>query len=254
MQRAGLDQRNVLFREDGLLAVNKPAGMPVHGSRILEGSPRTLLTQVRGLEGKLMHVAHRLDRPVSGVMLFADNRELLAGLGRSFDQGEVEKTYLSIARGWTEPEGEIAHPLLPPKDVRRPGDTPRESLTRYERIANVEVPVAVGRYATARYSLLALYPKTGRRHQLRMHLKHVSHPLVGDTTYGRGEHNRMFRERMGCRRLLLHAWTLVFNHPGNGRRLRIHAPLDDEFGGVVEALGWTDALRQWEERAVEEFS
>ena len=246
MHQARLDHRDVLFREDGVLAVNKPAGVPVHGGKILEGSPQTLLALVRELEANLMHVAHRLDRPVSGAVLFSRSRDQLADLGRQFAEGRVTKCYLAVVRGWTDAMGEISHPLLPPKDVRRPGDTPRESLTRYERIAEVELPLAVGRYATARYCLLALYPKTGRRHQLRMHLKHVSHPLIGDTTYGRGEHNRVFRERMKCRRLLLHARSLGFTHPANGRPVTVHAPLDAEFAGVVEALGWADALRRWD--------
>jgi tRNA pseudouridine65 synthase len=248
MIQTGLHHSDVLYRNNDLLGVNKPAGVPVHGSKILEGTPHTLLSMVRGEEGRLMHAAHRLDRPVSGVMLFTGNRELLAQLGRLFEEGRMQKRYIAVARGWTESEGEISYPLLPPKDVRKSGSVAREAVTRFERIARVEIPVPVSPYQTARYSLLGLHPQTGRRHQLRMHMKHISHPLIGDTTYGRGEHNQVFRENFECRRLLLHAWSLEFFHPADGEQVRIQAPLDADFNRVVDAFDWGAALQGWETR------
>lgn len=91
-------------------------------------------------------------------------------------------------------------------------------------------------------TLLALYPETGRRHQLRMHMKHISHHLVGDTSYGRGEHNRLFREQFKCRRLLLHAWLLEIQHPLTGRPTRINAPLDESFGSILKTFSWEQAI------------
>jgi tRNA pseudouridine65 synthase len=242
MEHTVLNRVDVLYRENELLGINKPAGVPVHGSQILEDQPETLLSMVRSHEGKIVHAAHRLDRPVSGVMLFTRSKQMLAQLGQEFENRRVKKCYLAVVRGWPEPEGMISHPLLPPRDERKTNSVARESVTRYERIAQVEIPDPVDPYPTSRYSLLALYPETGRRHQLRRHMKHISHHLIGDTTYGRGEHNRLFREKLVCHRLLLHAWSLEFCHPATSEQIRIHAPLDKEFNAVIAAFKWGEAL------------
>ncbi len=240
-----LNHCEVVYRDKDIFAINKPAGIPVHGSRILEGTPETLLTQVRRHQGQLSYPVHRLDRPVSGVVLFTGDKSLLRKLGHQFENGEVKKRYLAVARGWIESGNTLSYPLLPPRDERKPGSVAREAITRYEPIARIELAVPVDPYPSSRYSLLALYPETGRRHQLRMHLKHISHHLIGDTTYGRGEHNRVFREKFACRRLLLHAWSLEFNHPDGDRTLRVHAPLDLDFNRIIEEFGWGAALESW---------
>jgi len=245
MNHASLKPENILFRDDELLGVNKPAGVPVHGSRILEDQPETLIALVRLLEGGAVHPVHRLDRPVSGVMLLARSKQMLALMSQQFENREVGKCYLAVARGWTDPEGTISHALYPPRDERKPASIAREAVTHYQRIARVEIPVPVPPYPTARYSLLALYPETGRRHQLRRHMKHISHHLLGDTTYGRGDHNQVFRKELSCRRLLLHAWSLEFFHPDTQKQVLIQAPLDPEFQAVIEAFEWGDALATW---------
>lgn len=247
MTHAVLRPQDILYRDDQLLGINKPAGVPVHGSRILEDTPETLLAMVRKSRGKLAHVAHRLDRPVSGVVLFAANKEMLRKLGQCFEDRAVNKRYLAVVRGWIDSGGTVTHPLRPPRDTRKTISEARDAVTHFEPIAQVELPYPTHPYATSRYSLLGLYPETGRRHQLRMHMKHISHHLIGDTTYGRGEHNRLFQQKLGCRRLLLHAWSLEFIHPGNGRQLRIEAPLDVSFSEVIRKLGWGEALSSWKD-------
>jgi len=242
MDETALCKADIVYRDSGLLAVNKPPGVPVHGSRQLEDQPTTLLAMVRRFHGVPAHAIHRLDRPVSGINLFTDNRELLVQMSRQFERRQVRKTYLAIVRGWPEPSGVISHPLLPPRDERKPGSVAREAITRFERLATVETPFAVAPYATSRYSLLALYPETGRRHQLRMHMKHISHHLVGDTSYGRGEHNRLFRQEFNCHRLLLHSRSLEFHHPVTERLLSIRAPLDESFSRIVKTFSWDSAI------------
>jgi len=248
MHDGGLEQKDILYRESGLLAINKPAGVPVHGSRILEDDPETLLTMTRNLVGSVVHAVHRLDRPVSGVQLLAENPQVLAQFGQAFEKRQVKKCYLAVVRGWPEKRGTISHPLLPPRDERKAGSKAREAVTHFERIAKVELPEPVPPYATSRYSLLALYPETGRRHQLRRHMKHISHHLLGDTTYGRGEHNRLFREKFGCRRLLLHAWSLELSQPEKEENLRLQAPLDKEFSKIIKAFGWDAELSSWDQK------
>jgi len=245
MNQTVLNRDDVLFRNQQLLAINKPAGVPVHGSKILEDQPRTLLTMVHELEGSPVHAIHRLDRPTSGVMLLTSSRLLLRKISQAFEKRQIKKCYLAVARGWTEPRGTISHALLPPKDDRKAHSVAREAVTRFEQIANVETPYAVPPYSTSRYTLLALYPETGRRHQLRRHMKHISHHLIGDTTYGRGEHNRLFRDEFDCHRLLLHAWALEFEDPEAGHLIRVQAPLDRAFGAIIKQFGWENALDSW---------
>lgn len=233
-----LTSDHILYHDDELLVLNKPAGVPVHGSRMLEGQPETLLGMARQLTGRMVHAVHRLDRPVSGAILMAFNRRILADMSIRFEQREVKKNYLAVARGWMSDQGVIDYPLLPPRDERKDDSVARDAVTRFTCLARVEIPIAVPPYPTTRYSLLELEPETGRRHQLRRHLKHVSHPLAGDTTYGRGEHNRLFRQHYDCRRLLLHSRFLGFEHPVNGGYIRTEAPLDKTFSAVIDALGW----------------
>jgi tRNA pseudouridine65 synthase len=235
----------ILYQDDHLLLANKPVGMPVHGSRILEGRPQTLLFRIREETGSPWHAVHRLDRPVSGAMMLTHDRGTLAKMSRAFEERRILKTYLAVARGWTEDAGSIDHPLGPVREDRKEGASARNAVTRFTTLTRTEVPVAVKPYASSRYSLLLLQPQTGRRHQLRRHMKHHSHHLVGDTTYGKGEHNRMFRDHLACTRLLLHAWSLEFEHPENGRTVRVSAPLDDAFEAVIRQLGWADEWARW---------
>ena len=224
----------ILYRDEQLMVVNKPAGVPVHGSRMLEGRPRTLLTLARETTGQMVYAVHRLDRPVSGAIMLTFSREMLTVMGRAFEQRRVAKRYLAVVRGWTDKEGLIDYPLRPPKDERRAADEAKEAITAFRRLGTVELPFAVPPYPAARYSLLELEPRTGRRHQLRRHMKHISHHLVGDTTYGRGEHNRLFRDRLDCSRLLLHSESLAFRHPESGEEICVTAPPDDTFKRVMD--------------------
>ena len=111
-------------------------------------------------------------------------------------------------------------------------------MTRYRRLAITELPHAVDRYPTSRYALLELFPETGRRHQLRRHLKHISHPIIGDATYGKGRHNRFFQELFGCHRLLLACREMRLVHPVSGSPLTLSAPLAADFSGVLKRLDW----------------
>jgi tRNA pseudouridine65 synthase len=135
-------------------------------------------------------------------------------------------------RGWVETEGEIDY-ALPPDE----GKPRAPSRTLFRRMAEVELPHPVGRYATARYSLLELRPLTGRLHQLRRHMAHVRHPIVGDVTHGDSHHNRFFRGHLGVRRLLLHSHSIRFPHPTSNAMLEVRAPVDEEMERVLEALG-----------------
>ena len=227
----------VLYADAALVAIDKPAAMAVHRSRLVGRDDEYLIDRVRAATGRTLYLAHRLDRATSGVLLLAADRAMAAALGRQFMQREVRKTYLGVVRGWPAPEGLIDHPLAAPGKPE-----PKPALTRWRRLATAEVPIAMGRYPVQRYALLALQPETGRHHQLRRHLHHVSHPLVGDTTHGRGDHNRLFRIHFGSHRLLLHAWRVELAHPCSGAALRIEAAPDAGWMRLLQRLGWARAL------------
>lgn len=227
---------NILYRDDWLVAVDKPTGLLVHRTPLARAETFALQL-VRNQLRRRVYSVHRLDRPTSGVLLFGLAPESGAAMSRLFERRQVTKHYLGVARGWLETGGIIDYPL-----TDRPDAPPRPALTRYRSLAQVEIPVAVGRYPTSRYSLVEAIPETGRFHQIRRHFHHIFHPLIGDTTHGEGRHNRFFRDNLGVGRLLLHARSLAFPHPMTGKELRIEAALDAQWGNLLEALGWSQAI------------
>jgi len=233
----------ILYRDAWLVAVNKPSGLLVHRSWIDKDETRFALQMLRDQIGQRVYPVHRLDKPTSGVLLFALDAETARKIGESFENGSVRKEYLAVVRGYTGEKGRIDYPLKEVLDKMtdakaRTDKEAQEAVTLYERLATVELPLPVGRYATARYSLLRLRPETGRKHQLRRHMKHLLHPIVGDTKYGRTEHNNLFRKHFGCRRLLLAATVMELFHPVHGEPLRICASCGDEFEAVAARFGW----------------
>jgi tRNA pseudouridine65 synthase len=237
----------ILFQDGNYVAVNKPAGLLVHRSDLDRHETRFALQLVRNRLGRHVFPVHRLDRPTSGVLLFAFSSEAASHAAALLESGGARKRYLAVVRGAARDEELIDYPLsdLPDRFESLPEEgaqRERSAVTRYRRLAAAELPFAVGPHPTARYSLLEVLPETGRRHQIRRHLKHVFHPIIGDTTYGDGRHNRLFRDLFGCGRLLLHAAGLSLPHPLTGELLTITAPLDEEYASLIERLGWSGYL------------
>ena len=219
---------SILYRDDALLIVNKPAGLVVHRGWATDRV--TLLDLARDAIGAWVYPMHRLDRQTSGALVFALSPEIAHVLEQALSQGRVEKRYLALVRGMTPDSSRIDHPLAKEK-----GKTKLPSLTEVRRLAHFEVEndeTGVSR----RYSWLEARPLTGRPHQIRRHLKHISHPIVGDVRYGKAEHNRLFRRRFGLDRMVLHAARLEFEHPVDGRALAVEAPLPAELLNLLEAL------------------
>ena len=232
---------DILFRDEYLIAIDKPAGLLVHRSDIDRHETRFAVQLLRDQIGRRVQPVHRLDKGTSGVLLFAFDSETARSLGEQFENNEVHKTYRAVVRGWPPESGLIDHPLSRQYDDY--GRTLQEAeaqpaLTRYRRLATVELPDIVERYPTARYALVELQPLTGRRHQLRRHMKHISHPIIGDATHGKGIHNRFFQRQFDCHRLLLACTEIRFRHPASGEASEIFAPLADEFALLLRRLGW----------------
>jgi tRNA pseudouridine65 synthase len=239
---------SIIHQDDWLCAIHKPSGLLVHRTELDRGETSFAVQLLRDQIGRHVYPVHRLDRGTSGVLLFALDGAMARDLASQFQGREVTKRYVAIVRGHPPCSGVIDHPLSRQYDdyeTRRAGggdDVPQPAVTHYRRLAVTELPCAVDRYPSSRYALLELRPETGRRHQIRRHLKHVSHPVIGDATYGKGPHNRLFAQLFGNSRLLLACVELRLTHPATGRPLVLAAPPADDFSRVAAALGWDSAL------------
>lgn len=222
----------ILHRDAHVVAVHKPPGLLVHRSAISRDSV-FLLQRLRDQLGARVYPVHRLDRATSGVIVFGLDPGTAALLADGFATGKMVKGYLAVARGWVDAQGLIDHPVQ--DDEGRNAAKP--ARTRYRRVATLELPYPVDRYPSARYSLVAVEPLTGRRQQIRKHFKHISHHLIGDTTHGNGRHNRFFRNRFGIDRLLLQAQTLAFTHPVGGEHIQIEAVPDTAWRRIESLFG-----------------
>ncbi len=232
----------ILYQSDDLVAIDKPSGIKVHRGVCDPRDEAFVLQRLRDQIGKRLYPVHRLDRPTSGVLVFALTPGAARSLAKSFARHEVRKTYLAVVRGYTAENGEIDRPLR--KDPRQKGKDARRqaALTRYVRLDTAELPIAVGPYATSRYSLVQVSPRTGRMHQIRRHLCHLAHPVIGDRQYGDNKHNRSFKERWQCERLLLAATELTLPLPGSRTRHNIVAPISGAFNAIIRMLGWQASL------------
>jgi tRNA pseudouridine65 synthase len=226
----------ILYQDDALLAVNKPAGLPVHRSKMIGPADAFLIDLLREQVGGELFLAHRLDRATSGVLLVARSARVAAALGERFMGREVHKRYLAVVRGWPDPTEGVVDYALPGSRERGPR---REARTVYRRVATVEVPIPLGRYAQQRYALMLAEPESGRFRQIRKHMAHIHHPVIGDCQHGRGDHNRLYKQHFGCQRMLLHAWQLRLVHPLDGTPLLLTAGLDAPFANLLARFGWS---------------
>jgi tRNA pseudouridine65 synthase len=221
----------ILHCDEHLVAFAKPSGLLVH--RGWGDDAVTLVDLVRERFIDAIHPVHRLDRGTSGVIVVARSSEAAARVQASFERGEAEKCYLALVRGIAPDEGLVDHP------IPRREDGPRvPAVTAFRRRFAVSAATAIDLPAPVqRCSLVEARPRTGRLHQVRRHLKHVNHPLIGDANYGKGDLNRLFRAEIGLGRLALHAASLDFVHPFSGERLYLEAPLPDDLVVPFTRLG-----------------
>jgi tRNA pseudouridine65 synthase len=211
----------LLFVDAHVVVANKPSGLLVH--RGWDNDDDVALFRVRDAIGQQVHPLHRLDRGTSGALLFARTREAAAVLSNAFEEGRIEKRYIALVRGTPPDAGVIDHPI-----PRREGAARVPATTRFRRIARSPVD---------RCSLVLAMPETGRLHQVRRHLRHIDHPLVGDVTHGSGVINRHYRATYGLCRLALHASLLAFEHPVTAARIEVAAPIPDDLGDALTLLG-----------------
>ncbi|MEO5830570.1 MAG: pseudouridine synthase [Rhodanobacter sp.] len=225
----------ILYQDDALVAVNKPANLAVHRSKMVGNADEFLIDLLRGQVGDNVYLAHRLDRATSGVLLVARSKEVAAALGEQFMTRTIHKQYLVVVRGWPDPGEDVIDYPLPGSRETGPR---REARTRYRRLATIQVPIELGRYPDQRYALVLAEPESGRFRQIRKHLAHIHHPVIGDCQHGRGDHNRLYKQHFGCHRMLLHAWRVDFTHPVSGLPMRVEAPLDEAYTRLLARFEW----------------
>lgn len=233
----------ILYQDEHFIAVNKPGGLLVHRSEVDRRETRFAMQIVRDQIGQRVFPVHRLDKPTSGVLLFALHSEAACKIMGLFQSNKVIKSYTAVVRGYADEQGHIDHPLQEEPDKMTDRKAHRNkpaqaAVTGYRRLDRVELPFPVGRYSTTRYSLLSVTPHTGRKHQIRRHMKHIFHPVVGDTTHGDGRHNAFFREQFDCHSLLLAATGLALPHPYSGEPMSITAMPDGAFMDIMARFNW----------------
>lgn len=234
----------VLYQDRDLVVISKPAGLLVHRSSLDRGETRFAMQMIRDQIGASVYPVHRLDRPTSGALIFALNKDAARSMSEEFAARNVVKTYLTIVRGIPKQSTmRIDYPLREEldaiSDAQADADKPaQEAVTEAEVLANVELPYRVDKFPTSRYALVRARPLTGRKHQIRRHLRHLGHPIIGDVNHGVGKHNRFFAEHFQSKRLLLACTALAFKHPSTGEALTVRAPLAPEIAEVLSKLGW----------------
>ncbi|MFG6668481.1 pseudouridine synthase [Halomonas sp. HNIBRBA4712] len=233
----------ILYQDEYLVAVHKPAGLLVHRSKLARGETTFLLQTLRDQIDRHVYPVHRLDRPTAGVMVLALDPETASRLSLAFNERAVEKQYLAVVRGKAPARETLDYPLRE-EDGRRPkAEMPAlEARTCVRRLDSVELPVQVDRYPVARYSLVQARPHTGRRHQIRRHLSRRGYPIIGDAKHGKSVHNRFFAEQLGTPGLLLAATRLCFDHPAGPGHLQLECALEPAMAALFDRLGWAGHL------------
>ncbi|OJW18005.1 pseudouridine synthase [Mucilaginibacter sp. 44-25] len=224
----------IIYRDEHLIAINKPHGLLVHRSSIAADVSEFAIQILRDQIGQKVYPAHRIDRKTGGVLLFALDKEAEVAMQQMFMNNQVNKKYLAIVRGFTPDEETIDYPL------RKENGTLQDALTRYQTLKRAELNVPLGKHDTSRYSLVLAKPETGRMHQLRKHFAHVFHPIIGDRTHGCNKQNKLFKDKWEMETMLLHALEISFIHPVSGVETRISAALQPDFNAAMQLMGWSN--------------
>jgi tRNA pseudouridine65 synthase len=225
----------ILFGDAEIVVLMKPSGLLVHRAAGARDEPALLQLARDATGGAHLYPVHRLDRGASGVVAFARSPTAASVLHPQFEDGRADKRYLALVRGRPPDAGVIDHP------IPRREDGPRvAAVTGFARLQTITTTIVdrQGRERAQSYSLVEAHPRSGRLHQVRRHLKHAGHPLIGDANHGRPDHNRWCSERYGLHRLALHAAALSFDHPATGARVRFEAALPDDLRGPLRQMGF----------------
>lgn len=232
------DDVRILYQDDYLVVMDKPPGLLVHRSPIDKRETEFAVQKLRDVVGRHVFPVHRLDRPTSGVLVFAFNGPTASKMGQAMMAKQVGKEYMALTRGWLKGAGLIDYALRFKADKyadahRVKPVEPQDASTEYSAVKHYRLPFSVGRYPEARYTLVNLRPLTGRKHQLRRHLVHLRHPIIGDTTHGDGKQNKFAREELGFQHLALSCTGMTFNHPVTGEVVSVRTQPHNAFARLL---------------------
>lgn len=226
----------ILYQDEHLVIAHKPSGLLVHRSLIDRHETLFLLQLLRDQIGQYVYSVHRLDKPTSGLIVMALNPQVARLLSQLFEQNKVKKTYVALVRGFIREALTLDYALTEQLDkmtdnLDKPNE-PKAAITDIMPLACFELPYPIARYQSGRFSLVALSPRTGRKHQLRRHLAHLRHPIIGDTSHGDGKQNRYLASHVQIQRLALCAVGIDFIHPVTSKQMSVHTKLDDDLNGI----------------------
>lgn len=219
---------DIIYETEDLIAINKPHGLLVHRSRIANDATEFALQKVRDYVGHFVYPVHRLDRKTSGVLLFAKSEKVNSEVQKQFREHEVNKTYLAVVRGYLTEKQTIDYPLTE-------NDKTQDAITHLSPLEQFELNIPFGKFSTSRYSLIEVKPTTGRFHQIRKHMKHIFHPILGDRPHGCNKQNKLWKDKFGLTKMMLHASELEFKFP-EGNSIKIEAKESDEFVRIISVL------------------
>ncbi|RZM30187.1 MAG: pseudouridylate synthase [Pedobacter sp.] len=222
----------IVYQDEHLIAINKPHGLLVHRSAMASDAKVFALQMLRDQIGRRVSPVHRLDRKTGGLLLFAFEKDVEIAMHKQFMEGEVQKKYRAILRGYAPDALDIDYALTTDEGVVQ------EAFTSFITLNRAEIEVPFGKHDTSRYSLVEATPTTGRMHQLRKHFAHIFHPIIGDRKHGCNKQNRFFKEQWDMTTMLLHASELNFKHPVTGAQVELRAVVQDEFKRVMTMMGW----------------
>lgn len=220
----------ILYEDEWIIAINKPAGLLVHRSSIATNTDIYALQLLRDQVGYHVFPIHRLDRKTSGVLIFTKDKSFVQAFQEALSSEQSIKTYFAIVRGHFPKEVNIDYDLTNDK-----GKT-QNAITDFKLIANTEIDLPFGKFDTSRYALIEARPKTGRMHQIRKHLNHLRHPIIGDRPHGCNKQNKLFLEKWNLTKMLLHAKEVEIEHPHLGQKVTIQAALPKHFSKMLETL------------------
>ncbi|GAA0403962.1 tRNA pseudouridine(65) synthase TruC [Cocleimonas flava] len=241
------DSFSIIYQDDDIVAIHKPAGLLVHRSWMDSDETQFAVQMTRDAIGQKVFPVHRLDKPTSGVLIFALSSEVARLLQEQFQNNSIEKEYLALVRGWpshAKDHGKwiVDKPLKYHVDKFSEPDTEegkmQEAETHFDCLQTATIQQPVGRYDSARYALVKAMPKTGRKHQIRRHLNHCNHPIVGDVNHGDRHHNHFFQDHFKQTRLYLAATQITLTHPISLESLVIEAPIEASFQSVIDQIDW----------------